>query len=97
MTQAVPVLQVTGLSKSFGAVIVAKEIDLSISMGECIGVIGPNGAGKSSVFSLIAGVLRPNGGTITLNGHDLTINMSGEQNIKAAGNITMKGQKILEN
>lgn len=72
MTQAVPVLQVTGLSKSFGAVIVAKEIDLSISMGECIGVIGPNGAGKSSVFSLIAGVLRPNGGTITLNGRDVT-------------------------
>ncbi len=36
-------------------------------------------------------------GTITLNGHDLTINMTGEQRIKAAGNITMKGQKILEN
>lgn len=67
-----PVLQVTGLRKSFGAVTVAKDLDLTIDHGECIGVIGPNGAGKSSVFSLIAGVLLPDRGSVVLDGQDVT-------------------------
>ena len=46
-------MEVSGLCKRFGAVVVAGEINLSVTMGECIGTIGPNGAGKSSLFSLI--------------------------------------------
>ncbi|MBT9386774.1 ABC transporter ATP-binding protein [Pseudooceanicola sp. CBS1P-1] len=72
MSQDVPVLQVSGLRKSFGAITVARDLDLEIRQGECVGVIGPNGAGKSSVFSLIAGVLAADGGRVILDGTDVT-------------------------
>jgi branched-chain amino acid transport system ATP-binding protein len=65
-------LEVSGLSKRFGAVIVADAVDLAVDVGECLGVIGPNGAGKSSVFNLIAGTLPPDAGTIRFNGQEVT-------------------------
>lgn len=66
------VLQVSGLNKAFGAIVVAKDVSFAIDKGECVGVIGPNGAGKSSVFSLIAGVLKPDSGRVELLGRDIT-------------------------
>lgn len=72
MSEDTPVLQVSRLNKAFGAVVVANNVDLTIQRGECVGVIGPNGAGKSSLFSLIAGVLTPDDGTIHLNARDVT-------------------------
>lgn len=65
-------LEVRELSKSFGAITVADSIDLSIDLGECVGVIGPNGAGKSSLFGLISGSLRPDKGAIRFDGRDVT-------------------------
>lgn len=70
--EAVALLDVKNLNKSFGQIVVADHIDLEISMGECIGVIGPNGAGKSSLFGLISGALTPDSGTILLDGEDIT-------------------------
>ena len=67
-----PVLQLTGLNKSFGAVVVANDVNFAIDKGECVGVIGPNGAGKSSLFSLISGVLEPDSGSVSLMGRDIT-------------------------
>lgn len=66
------VLQISGLNKAFGAVVVAKDVNFSIQKGECVGVIGPNGAGKSSLFSLISGVLKPDGGSVHLLGENIT-------------------------
>lgn len=65
-------LEVAGLSKRFGAVVVADNVELRVDIGECLGVIGPNGAGKSSVFNLIAGTLEPDAGTIRFDGADVT-------------------------
>ncbi len=65
-------LDVSGLSKRFGAVVVADQVDIAVDVGECLGVIGPNGAGKSSVFNLIAGTLSPDAGTVRFNGADVT-------------------------
>jgi branched-chain amino acid transport system ATP-binding protein len=65
-------LEVSGLSKRFGAVVVADGVELRVDIGECLGVIGPNGAGKSSVFNLIAGTLDPDAGTIRFDGADVT-------------------------
>jgi branched-chain amino acid transport system ATP-binding protein len=65
-------LEVSGLSKRFGAVVVADQVELAVESGECLGVIGPNGAGKSSVFNLIAGTLTPDGGTIRFDGKEVT-------------------------
>jgi branched-chain amino acid transport system ATP-binding protein len=67
-----PLLEVRELSKSFGAITVADHVDLSIDLGECVGVIGPNGAGKSSLFGLISGSLRPDRGSVRFDGKDVT-------------------------
>jgi len=64
-------LEVAGLRKSFGSIVVADDLDLAIARGEAVGVIGPNGAGKTTLFNLIAGGLSPNAGTIRFDGRDL--------------------------
>lgn len=65
-------LELKGVSKAFGAIVVAERIDLALSSGEALGVIGPNGAGKSTLFNLITGMLRPDSGRIILDGRDIT-------------------------
>ena len=64
-------LEVAGLRKNFGSIIVADDLDLALAPGEAVGIIGPNGAGKTTLFNLIAGGLSPGGGTIRFDGHDL--------------------------
>jgi len=65
-------LQLNGLTKTFGSVVVADNIDLSVEEGASIGIIGPNGAGKTSLFNLITGELAPDAGTIQLDGRNIT-------------------------
>ena len=64
-------LDVAGLRKRYGAIVVADEVTFSLDPGTCLGMIGPNGAGKSSIFNLIAGTVAPDGGTIRFGGRDL--------------------------
>lgn len=64
-------LEVSGLRKSFGSIVVADNFDLAIAPAEAVGIIGPNGAGKTTLFNLIAGGLAPDGGTIRFDGRDL--------------------------
>ncbi|MBD9394143.1 ATP-binding cassette domain-containing protein [Acidovorax sp. ACV01] len=61
-------LQVRGLCKAYGQVVVADAIDIDLSVGQCLGVIGPNGAGKSSLFHLLTGTVGADGGHIALDG-----------------------------
>jgi branched-chain amino acid transport system ATP-binding protein len=68
---APPLLDVAGLSKRFGAIVVADDVTFSLGAGECLGMIGPNGAGKSSIFNLIAGTVPADGGTIRFDGREL--------------------------
>jgi branched-chain amino acid transport system ATP-binding protein len=65
-------LTLSAVSKRFGAIVVADKIDLSVADGEALGIIGANGAGKSSLFNLVTGVLKPDAGTVTLAGRDIT-------------------------
>jgi len=67
-----PVLDIRGLTKLFGALVVSDEIDLSLRPGEIHAVIGPNGAGKSTLIAQICGTLAPDAGVIRLNGQDVT-------------------------
>jgi branched-chain amino acid transport system ATP-binding protein len=69
------VLELRGLTKSFGGLKVTRAVDLAIKKGERHLLIGPNGAGKTTLFNLIAGDLRSDSGTISLLGQDVT-NMS---------------------
>jgi branched-chain amino acid transport system ATP-binding protein len=64
-------LEVAGLKKNFGSIVVADDLDLAIAPGEAVGIIGPNGAGKTTLFNLIAGGLAPSGGSIRFDGRDL--------------------------
>jgi branched-chain amino acid transport system ATP-binding protein len=66
--QAAVMLELDGLSKSFGALKVLEGVDLTVGAGEVLGVIGPNGAGKTTLFNVIAGVQQPSGGTVRLAG-----------------------------
>jgi branched-chain amino acid transport system ATP-binding protein len=63
---------VTGLSKSFGGFRAVSEVSLTVETRQIAAVIGPNGAGKSTVFNLITGHLRPDAGTVRLDGRDIT-------------------------
>jgi branched-chain amino acid transport system ATP-binding protein len=65
------VLEVRGLNKSFGGIVVARNVDLTLQSGRVVGLIGPNGAGKTSLFNLISGVVRPESGTVVLDGAPL--------------------------
>jgi branched-chain amino acid transport system ATP-binding protein len=65
-------LEVKAVSKSFGALVVADDIEFSLAPGQSLGIIGPNGAGKSTLFNLVTGMLRPDRGRIFLDGKDIT-------------------------
>lgn len=66
------ILQLEGLSKSFGAITVADELSYGLAQGEALGIIGPNGAGKTTMFNLITGTLPADAGRITFQGQDVT-------------------------
>jgi len=66
------VLSLNGLSKSFGAVVVADDMSFDVPQGQALGVIGPNGAGKTSLFNLITGTLPADAGRIDYQGRDIT-------------------------
>jgi simple sugar transport system ATP-binding protein len=64
----VPALEVSGISKHFGAVEVLRGVSMQVSPGEVLGVVGDNGAGKSTLMKVISGVHRADAGTIKLGG-----------------------------
>ncbi|MDT3344162.1 ATP-binding cassette domain-containing protein [Microbacterium sp. KSW2-22] len=70
-TRPTPALRMTDVSKSFGRTRAVDAVDLEIPAGSFYGIVGPNGAGKTTTLSMIAGLLRPDGGTIEVGGIDL--------------------------
>ena len=66
------ILEVAGISKTFGSLKVIDGFDFELAEGEALGIIGPNGAGKSTLFNLITGSLQPNSGSISFEGADIT-------------------------
>src|SRR5262245_22074595 len=67
-----PILAFEKVSKRFGAVVVAQEVDLALTEGEALGIIGPNGAGKTTLFGIASGTVQPDAGRVVFAGADIT-------------------------
>ncbi len=95
-------LQVEGLNRTFGALPVARDINLTLERGARRALIGPNGAGKTTLVNLITGVLRPSSGRVLLNGEDITATSQAERARRGLArtfqiNQLFRGLSVLEN
>lgn len=66
-----PALRITGLYKQFGEKKAVDHVDLAVARGSFFGLVGPNGAGKTTLLSMDVGLLRPDGGSAHIFGHDV--------------------------
>ncbi len=64
-------IETRNLSKAFGKIQAVKDVSFTAEGGKVTGLLGPNGAGKTTTLRIIAGVLRPDQGNVTVNGHDV--------------------------
>jgi len=95
-------LEVKGLNRSFGALHVTRDVDLSLEKGARHALIGPNGAGKTTLVNLITGVLKPSSGQVALNGDDITAWPQAERARRGLArtfqiNQLFRGLTVLEN
>jgi branched-chain amino acid transport system ATP-binding protein len=68
---AMTVLDVRSISRRFGGLQALSNVTFSVARGEIVGVIGPNGAGKTTLFSTLVGLIRPDSGSVVLDGKGL--------------------------
>ena len=64
-------IEVAGYTKSFGGTLAVEDLSFDVRPGEIVGLVGPNGAGKTTTLRALAGILRPDRGTIRVGSHDL--------------------------
>ncbi len=69
-----PVLAVRDLCKSYGGQAVVDGVSITLNRGECYGMLGPNGAGKTTTLRLMLGLIEPDGGALSLLGHEIPRN-----------------------
>jgi branched-chain amino acid transport system ATP-binding protein len=67
-----PVLAIRNIDKSFGGIKAVRDVSFDVHQGEILGLIGPNGSGKSTLFNCILGQLPPDGGTVEVNGRNVS-------------------------
>ena len=67
----IPAIKIEQVHKHFGALHALKGVDLTVEQGEFFALLGPNGAGKSTLINLLAGLIRPTSGHLSIMGHDV--------------------------
>lgn len=91
MTTTSPLLQLRGVSKTYqsttGSAVVLQDVDLTIEAGQKVSLMGASGSGKSTLLSLIAGLLRPDAGTVEIDGVALAGLGDGERAALRSGRI----------
>ncbi len=95
-------LEVRALNRSFGALHVARDVNLTLERGARRALIGPNGAGKTTLINLITGVLRPSSGQVFLGGDDITATSQADRARRGLArtfqiNQLFRGLSVLEN
>ncbi len=94
--EAPPVLRLTDITRSFGAVTAIKSVSLEVKRGEVIGLVGENGAGKSSLLKILAGIVAPDGGRMEING--AVCNFKGPKDaFKAGVGVVHQEQSLFTN
>lgn len=78
-----PLLELTGITKRYGAFVALNNVDFTINQNEVVGLLGDNGAGKSTLVKLMSGINPPTSGEIRVNGQPTTLNNRTES--EAAG------------
>ncbi|ULR42536.1 ABC transporter ATP-binding protein [Rhizobium sp. K102] len=68
---AKPMVSIDSITMSFGAYVAVQDVNLSVSDGEFLAIVGPTGCGKSTILNAIAGLLKPAGGTVSIDGHQV--------------------------
>lgn len=66
-------IQLSGITKSFGALQVLRGVDLCVNKGEVVSIVGPSGAGKTTLLQIMGTLDRPDSGRILLNGTDVSL------------------------
>ena len=89
-------LNLTGVSKAFAGVQALDQVCIEVRPGEVVGLVGENGAGKSTLMRILAGVYRPDSGTLLLDGKPLVLNSPREANLQGIG-IVFQEQSLLPN
>ena len=90
VTDAAPLLEVRGLTKRYPGVLALDDVDLSLRRHEVLGLVGQNGSGKTTLLKIIAGLVRPDSGTVVLRGRSL---VAGDLRAARAAGIAMVYQE----
>jgi ribose transport system ATP-binding protein len=89
-------LNLTDVSKAFAGVQALDQVSIEVRPGEVVGLVGENGAGKSTLMRILAGVYRPDSGTLLLDGKPLVLHSPAEANFEGIG-IVFQEQSLLPN
>jgi branched-chain amino acid transport system ATP-binding protein len=87
-------LEITGLSAGYGGPAVLKEVSLHVGAGEIVTVIGTNGAGKTTLLNAVAGLLRPLGGMVRLDGEPISGRPT-EKIVRAGLSLVPEGRQVI--
>jgi branched-chain amino acid transport system ATP-binding protein len=69
---SIPLLHAAGITKRFGALTVLQDVNLTLYIGEAVGIVGPNGAGKTTLMGVLAGAHPPSAGAVHFHGQDVS-------------------------
>jgi len=72
LTQGTVGLQITNLRKSYRKKVIIRDFSMELNRGEVVALLGPNGSGKTTTFYAVAGLVTPEGGTVVVDGNDVT-------------------------
>src|SRR5471030_2201500 len=76
MENAVNILEIQNISKSFKDRKVVDHVSFTVESGQIVGLLGPNGAGKTTTFYMVVGLVKPDGGRVSLEGDGVSVDLT---------------------